>query len=56
MAAPVIELLTDTALRHRIEDPSRAHSTATRWVRRVEELERLYRALLREDAASRPSR
>jgi len=56
MAAPVIELLTDTAVRHRIEDPSRGAFDRYRWSRRIVELESLYRAMLREGAARTPNR
>jgi hypothetical protein len=56
MATPLIELLTDTAVRHRIEDPSRGAFDHYRWAHRVKELEHLYGTLLREDAAMSPSR
>ena len=56
MAAPVIELLTDASARHRIEDPSRGAFDHCRWSSRVAELERLYRAMLREDTARTPDR
>jgi glycosyltransferase involved in cell wall biosynthesis len=56
MAAPVIKLLTDASARHLIEDPSRGAFDRYRWSRRVAELECLYRAMLREDAARTPDR
>jgi GT2 family glycosyltransferase/glycosyltransferase involved in cell wall biosynthesis len=56
MAPPVIELLTDAAARHRIEDPSPGAFDRYRWSQRIAELERLYRALLREGTARKPDR
>jgi GT2 family glycosyltransferase/glycosyltransferase involved in cell wall biosynthesis len=53
MAGPVIDLLTDASRRHRIEDPSHRAFDLYRWPQRVAELERLYRALLRDAAPPR---